>query len=98
MNPIDQDWPRLAAAVRRAPDPRDPAAPYGFATRVAALALAQERAVASLFERFSWRALSVAGLLAAVCLASNYSTLVSAFQNESVSVDDPVSEIVDIAS
>ena len=40
----------------------------------------------------------VAGLLAAVCLASNYSTLVSAFQNDAVSVDDPVSEIVDIAS
>jgi hypothetical protein len=98
MNPADQKWPRLAAAARRAQDPRDPAAPYGFATRVAALALAQERAVASLFERFSWRALGVAGLLAAISLAGNYSTLVSAFQNDSVSVDDPVAEIVDIAT
>jgi len=49
-----------------------------FATRVAALAMAQERAVVSLFERFSLRALGVACLLAVVCVAANYSLLTNA--------------------
>ena len=71
MNPSDQKWPRLAAAARRAPDPRDLSAPVGFATRVAAL-------------------------LAVVCVASNYSTLMGALGDETA--DDPVAEIVDLAA
>ena len=96
MNPSDQKWPRLAAAARRAVDPRDPSAPVGFATRVAALGLARERVVGSLLERFSFRALGLAGLLAVVCVATNYSTLMGALGEEAA--DDPVAEIVDLAS
>ena len=99
MNPSDSKWPRLAAAARRAGDDRDTAAPYGFATRVVALALAQERAAVSLLERFSLRALGVAALLALVCVATNYSTLSGLFREEpGASTDDPVAEMVDLSS
>ena len=98
MNPTDSQWPRLTAAARRATDPRDTAAPYGFATRVTALAFLPERLAVSLLERFSLRALALAGVLAVVSLASNYSTLISAFQDDAVRVDDPVAELVELAS
>jgi hypothetical protein len=98
MNPLDQRWMRLTEAARRAGDDRDTAAPYGFATRVAALALAPERAAASLLEKFSLRALGLAALLAAVCVAANFSTVVGLIRGETASSDDPVAEIVDLAS
>ena len=79
MNPPVNDprhpWSRLAAAARDARDDRDVSAPYGFATRVAALALAQERRVASLFERFAFRAVGVASLLALFSIVMNYEAL-----------------------
>ena len=98
MNPHEQQWSRLTAAARRAPDGRDTATPPGFATRVTARAFAQERPLDSLFERFSLRALGLAALLAVVCLATNYSTLTGALSDDSASPDDPVAEIVDLAS
>ncbi len=74
MKPQDRAWQNLVAAARRATDDRDTAAPYGFATRVAALALAAPlRPMSSLFERFSWRALGLAGLLAMASIVANYS-------------------------
>jgi peptidoglycan/LPS O-acetylase OafA/YrhL len=99
MNPPDQKWSRLVAAARSAQDTRDTAAPYGFATRVAALALGQQQAV-SLLERFSLRALGLAGLLALVCVAANFSTLTSFFRDETAAsaTDDPVAEVLDLAS
>ena len=98
MNPPDQKWPRLIAAARGANDTRDTAAPYGFATRVAALALAPERVAASLLERFSLRALGLAALLAVACVAANYSTVVNLFRGDAALADDPVAEVVDLAS
>jgi hypothetical protein len=98
MNPSDQKWSRLTAAARLAQDTRETAAPYGFATRIAALAMAQERIAVSLLERFSLRALGLAGLLALVCVAANFSTVTSLFRDEAASPDDPVAEIVDLAS
>ena len=51
MNPNPRDpWARLVHAARQVPDDRDTSAPYGFATRVAALASVQEVNVASLLE------------------------------------------------
>ena len=78
MNTSDPQhpWSRLAASARTVPADADTAAPFGFATRVVALAMTQERKVVSLFERFSFRALGVAGLLAVVSLAANYSLIV----------------------
>ena len=98
MNPSDQKWPRLVGTARKAPDTRDTAAPYGFATRVAALAMAQERLAVSLLERFSLRALGVASLLALVCVAANFSTLTGLFREEAATTDDPVTEVLDLTS
>lgn len=97
MNPSDQKWQRLVAAARRA-EPGEVVAPYGFATRVAARACELPVVAGSLLEHFSLRALGVAALLAVVCLAGSYSTLVSAFDNDAAGVDDPVAEVVDLAS
>lgn len=97
MNPSDQKWTRLTAAARSVPDARDTSAPYGFATRVAALAFAQERA-GSLLERFSLRALGLAALLALVCVAANLSTVTNLLGDEGATADDPVAEIIDLAS
>lgn len=66
-------WMRLTAAARSVRDERDVSAPYGFATRV--VALAQEVKVVSLMERFALRAVWVAGLLALASVAVNYKTL-----------------------
>ena len=68
-------WARLTAAAREVRDERDSSAPYGFATRVVALAFAQQRSVSSLFERFAFRAVSVASLLALFSIVLNYPAL-----------------------
>lgn len=77
FQPPRDPWTRLTAAARNARDERDTAAPYGFATRVAALAMAQERRVVSLFDRFALRAFGVSCLLALGSLALNYNSLTS---------------------
>lgn len=97
MNTPDQRWSRLVTAARRAPSAEAAEAPYGFATRVAALGLATDRG-GSRLEQWSWRALGVAALLAVVSVAGNYSTLVSALSGDSSGADDPVAEVVDLAS
>ena len=74
MKPEESAWQQLVAAARQGKDERDTAAPYGFATRVVALALAGDvRASRSLIDLFSWRALGVAGLLAVASMVANYS-------------------------
>jgi hypothetical protein len=75
LNAPRDPWSRLTTAARAVRDERDVTAPYGFATRVAALALLQERSVSSLFERFALRALGVASLLALGSLALNYNAI-----------------------
>ena len=103
MNPTDprHPWSRLAASARTVTDPRDASAPFGFATRMAALACAPERVVASVLERFSLRALGVACLLTLATGAANYSVLANLFSPEEALqtlTDDPVAELVDVAS
>ena len=101
MNPSDRrhPWSRLVAAARSAPDERDPAAPFGFSTRVAALALsAPPRSSFSLaFERLSWRALGVACLLMLASVAANYSAITRTSDDE-VTVRDPVTEVLELES
>lgn len=98
-------WARLIAASRDVRDDRDTYAPYGFATRVAALAFAQERRVSSLFERFALRAVGVASLLALCSVALNYQAIstpsgVAVSQVEEgdiVAADDAVAILLDLA-
>ncbi|MDB6092959.1 MAG: hypothetical protein JWM32_521 [Verrucomicrobia bacterium] len=98
MNPMDPKWSRLVAAARGATDDRDTSAPYGFATRVSALALAGRGSNPPLLERWSLRALGVAGLLAAVSVASNFSAIISTMRNDATGLDDPVGDVVEIVS
>ena len=103
MNPTDprHPWSRLTAAARTVTDPRDVAAPYGFTTRLAALAFAQEQKITSVLEHFSLRALGIAFLLTIATGATNYSVLANLFSpdvSESMMSDDPVAELVNVAS
>lgn len=101
MNSPHPAWSRLVAAARRASlvDHRDTAAPYGFATRVAALAFAQaaERPLVTLFDRLSFRALGFAGLLAVASVAMNLVPLLNAIEEEAETVGDPVVEMLDFS-
>jgi hypothetical protein len=67
----------LTAAARQVQDDREVSAPYGFATRVVALAYAQDRKPASLFDAFALRALGIAALLAVFSVAMNYNDILS---------------------
>lgn len=75
LNDPRHPWARLTTAARTVRNGRETAVPYGFATRVAALAMGQDRRVVSLFDLFALRALAVACVLAVVSIAMNYSEL-----------------------
>lgn len=81
LNDPRHPWARLTKAARSARDEREASMPYGFATRVTALAFASEQKVASLFERFALRAVGVACLLAIGSVALNYNAVTSANAN-----------------
>ena len=89
-------WLKLVAAARRGPADEPMELPPGFATRVAALGLAQRREPADLFGVFALRAL---GLALAVVVTSAVvgfplSTASAADNNSSDEIDDPVAELV----
>jgi hypothetical protein len=100
MNPRDTSWQRLLAAARRAPGPGDESAPFGFSTRVAALAFEPAPPSASAFARLSLRAAAVAGLLAVAAVAANYPAIAGAFDDQPpvTAGDDPIAEVVDLGS
>ena len=81
------------------PDGREPA-PYGFSTRVAALAFGQAAPPRPAFGRMALRAAGVACLLALVAVGLNYSAITGAFDDDTaVAVaDDPVAEVVNLGS
>jgi hypothetical protein len=93
MKPNLTPWERLVDAARQAPAPdeRDTAAPYGFATRVAALGLAAKPAASSIFEqvslRSSLRALGVACALAVIAAGTSYHTIVELFADDAPSAE-----------
>jgi len=95
MKDFGTRWEQLVAAARRAPAVDDLAAPYGFATRVAARAFSEPPPFALLaaFGRFSVRALWMAGLLMLASMAANYVAFASGEEDEQ-SVVDPVSDVL----
>ena len=101
LNDPKHPWARLTTAARTATDDRDTAAPYGFATRVAALAWAQERKAGSLVERFALRAVGIACLLALLSIAVNYPAIANrpiataAAAEDEMPVEDPVALLLD---
>jgi hypothetical protein len=101
MNPTPPEWQRLVASARRHSDRRDDRAPFGFATRVAALAFAAERPIMALFERLSLRAMGVACLLAVAAVAANYGSVRHFFDRQEMPIaasDDTLAEMVDLAT
>ena len=101
MKKDDQSWKKLVAAARKAPQAGDEAAPFGFSTRVAALAFEQGRPGSSAFSGLSLRAAAVALLLAAIAVGVNYSAIVGAFDDQpsaGAAGDDPVAEVVNLGS
>jgi hypothetical protein len=99
-------WSRLVAAAREVDDERSTSAPYGFATRVAAIAFTQERKIGSLLEAFALRAMALAALLALGSVAWNYQAFVEppptmvAHTEEFYAappVDDAVAIVLDLA-
>jgi hypothetical protein len=99
MNKQDQALQRLLAAARRAPVSGDEAAPFGFSTRVAALAFEQPQKSAPSFARVSLRVAAIACLFAVVAVGVNYKAITSAFDDESTTAsDDPVADVVSLDS
>ncbi|HZZ19932.1 MAG TPA: hypothetical protein VFE25_11205 [Opitutaceae bacterium] len=96
----DNSWQKLAAAARRAPAAKaDESAPYGFSTRVAALAFQQQPSGGNAFARYSVRAAAFACALALGAVAINYTAIKGAFSDDASSAtDDPISEVVDLGS
>ena len=95
MKDFDARWQRLVAAARQAPVAEDVAAPYGFATRIAARALGEPArpALLAVFGRFSVRALWVAGVLVLASMAANYLAF-AGNEDDEQSLLDPVSEVL----
>ena len=95
MKDFESRWQQLVSAARQAPVADDAAAPYGFATRIAARALSAEDrpALVAVFGRFSVRALWVACLLVLVSMAANYMAFASS-EDDELGLTDPVSEVL----
>jgi len=93
-------WNRLVTAARLVPpDLGDASAPSGFATRVVAMARAQqEQEFPYLLGRFAWRALGVSALVMMVSVAANFSPVMGEFQSETfATVTDPVVSWLDLS-
>jgi hypothetical protein len=100
MNDFDKDWQRLVAAARQAPRDGDEAAPFGFSTRVAALAF-ERRPAGSMFGKYSLRAAWIACILAVVAVGANLSAILGAFSDDGGTLaqnDDPVSDVINLDS
>jgi hypothetical protein len=95
LNDPRHPWSRLTAAARQVNDERETSAPYGFATRVAALAFAQNASMASLFDRMALRALGVASLLALFSIVLNYQALSTA---PATTASAPIEEVETLPS
>ena len=95
MKTSNSAWQRLVVAARQASVAADAAAPYGFSTRVAALAQAggERPSLQSSLNHFSWRALGFSLMLMIVSIAANYSSVTTVVENEQDLVD-PVEEIL----
>lgn len=94
-------WRRLVSAAREVSADRAESAPYGFSTRVAAMAFAAGRG-RSLLDRFAFRAVGVACLLALASAVINYSftsvqktPTVQVQTEEQANADDPMAVLLD---
>lgn len=99
MNSSLIPWQRLLRIARQAPvDLEDASAPFGFSSRLVALAWAPEVPVGALLDRLSWRALGVALALMVASVAANFNPALSAFDDDTAAfLPDPVEEIISLS-
>ena len=97
MNRFDHQWQKLIVLARQAPADAG-AAPYGFATRVAAQAVALPPAPWRSLERFALRGLLVAAVCSVAAVAFNFADL-SSDQTDiyATGTTDTVVELLDIS-
>lgn len=102
MKSNDRSWERLTAAARLAPSEPDVPAPYGFAARVARLAMEGPARPPSFVDfvslHLSLRALGATALLAAVALGACFPTLVKMFSDAPVAASAQAAPAVNPAS
>ena len=98
MNRFDHQWQKLTALARQAPTEPVAAAPYGFATRVAARAAALPAGTPWLsLERFALRGLVAAAACSFAAVAFNYTEFPSDQPDSYVSGPaDSIDELLDI--
>jgi hypothetical protein len=97
MKSEEQAWQKLVTVARSAPDERSVDVPYGFSTRVVAAAWSGDRSGASgsLFERWSWRALTIAGMFAAVTVVASYTSTTPSLDDDLMSEETAVASLLD---
>ncbi len=97
MSTGDKNWEKLTRLARAVPSRPDESAPFGFATRVASLAMAGVRPSPwALFEKFAIRGLIAACACGAAAIAFGYSSWSSDHENDTGS-DDGVTEVFDLS-
>ena len=99
MSSFDHQWQRLTALARQAPVAGDVTIPPGFATRVAARAVALPAGTAwQFFERFALRGLVVAAVCSVAAVAYNYSNLApDQADTYATGTTDTVAEMLDLS-
>jgi len=99
MKSSNSAWQRLVVAARQAPIPGDEAAPYGFSTRIAALAFAavERPTLLSSLNRFSWRALGFSLLVMVLSIVANYNSVSVTAETEHDLVDPVVDEVLTLS-
>lgn len=85
-------WQRLVALAHQTPESGDGEIPHGFATRVAARAMAARKEPADLLGLFAMRALGVA--LAILVTSAAVSLPLTRSADNSNVIDDPVADLV----
>ena len=98
MNRFDSQWQKLIVAARQAPADPTATAPYGFATRIAAQAVALPATSWLPLERFAFRGLLLAATCGIFAAALNFSS-VSTDQNDMLATGtaDVVVDLLDIS-
>ncbi len=96
MNRFDHQWQKLIVAARQAPADSG-AAPYGFATRLAAQAAGLPTAPWLPLERFAVRGLFLAAVCGVTAVAFNYSAFSTEQDIYSTGTTDVVVDLLDIS-
>lgn len=99
MTPPDKAWQRLAAAARRAPADAAAPVPYGFATHVAARALAEPGPTGLSLERLALRAVGIACLAAVLGVAANFGVFTNAGAEDEgfFTTEDPAAIVLEVS-